>query len=46
MALWSAMQGAAVLRVHDVKETKEMISVFRALSGESSFFEKTHENKA
>ena len=37
MALWSAMQGASVLRVHDVKETKEMITVFKALGGDNIF---------
>ncbi len=37
MALWSAMQGASVVRVHDVKETKEMITVFKALGGDNIF---------
>ena len=37
MALWSAMQGASVVRVHDVKETKEMIAVYNALGGDKIF---------
>ena len=37
MALWSAMQGASVVRVHDVKETKEMIAVYKALGGDNIF---------
>ena len=37
MAFWSAMQGASVVRVHDVKETKEMITVYKALGGDNIF---------
>ena len=33
------MQGASVLRVHDVKETKEMITVYKALGGTTYFLE-------
>ena len=40
MALWCAMQGASVLRVHDVKETREMLTVFRAVSSESLLVDK------
>ena len=36
-AIWSAMQGASVLRVHDVKETKEMMTVYKALGGDEIF---------
>ena len=36
-AIWSVMQGASVLRVHDVKETKEMMTVYKALGGDEIF---------
>ena len=45
MALWSAVQGASVLRVHDVKETKEMITVYKALGGDNIFSGVDHEKR-
>lgn len=33
IALWCAMNGASVVRVHDVKETVQALKVFAALSG-------------
>jgi len=46
MALWSAVQGASVLRVHDVKETKEMITVYKALGGDNIFSGVDHEKRS
>ena len=32
---WALQKGASILRVHDVKETKEMIKIYQKLCGES-----------
>lgn len=33
IAVWAAMQGASVVRVHDVKDTVQALRVFRSLEG-------------
>ena len=35
VAVWAAMNGASVVRVHDVKETVQALKVVAALEGES-----------
>jgi len=39
IAVWAAMNGASVVRVHDVKETVQAIRVIEALRGENVFGE-------
>ena len=34
IAIWCAMNGAAIVRVHDVRETVQALKVIAALSGE------------
>ena len=34
IAVWCAVNGASVVRVHDVKETVQALKVFAALEGE------------
>ena len=36
-AVWCALQGAAVVRVHDVRATRQALTVVRALSNKESF---------